>query len=109
MIYYTYLAIAIIFEVIGTMSMKLSDGFSKTIPSVSMILFYILSLSLLTMALKKLDVSMAYAIWAGVGTALIAIMGILFFKETLSISKIVAIGLIIVGVTLLHLSSTETS
>ena len=71
---WVYLISAIIFEVVGTTFMKLSDGFSKTAPSVAMGIFYILSLTMLTFTLKKFDVSTTYAIWSGLGTALIAIM-----------------------------------
>lgn len=85
--------------------MKLSEGFSKIIPSISMFIFYILSLIALTFALKKFDVSIAYAIWAGLGTALITIVGIVYFKESLTLTKIASIMLIIIGVVGLHLSS----
>ncbi len=95
---------AIVFEVLGTTAMKLSEGFTKTVPSVAMGLFYILSLTALTYALKKFDVSMAYAIWSGVGTALITLIGIWYFKESISVMKLASIGLIIIGVVGLHLS-----
>ncbi len=104
MIYWFYLILAITFEVIGTTSMKLSDGFTKTIPSVLIFIFYILSLIALTFALKKFDVSSAYAIWSGVGTALITIVGFYLFKESITITKIISIALIIIGVVGLHLS-----
>jgi small multidrug resistance pump len=100
-----YLLLAIVLEVAGTTSMKLSEGFTKTIPSVFMFLFYILSLVALTFALKKFDMSMAYAIWAGLGTALITIVGIVYFRESVSLLKIGSIVLIIIGVVGLHLSS----
>lgn len=96
---------AIALEVAGTTAMKMSEGFTKTVPSIMMFIFYVLSLIALTYALKKFDMSMAYAIWAGVGTALITIIGIYFFKEPTSIVKIVSIMLIIAGVVGLHLSS----
>ena len=95
---------AIVFEVLGTTAMKLSEGFTKTVPSVAMGVFYILSLTALTYALKKFDVSMAYAIWSGVGTALITLIGIWYFKESISVMKLASIGLIIIGVVGLHLS-----
>jgi len=104
MVYWFYLILAIIFEVIGTTSMKLSDGFTKTLPSILMFIFYILSLTALTFALKKFDVSTAYAIWSGIGTALITVVGFYLFKESLTPMKIVSIGLIIIGVIGLHLS-----
>ncbi|MDF1557779.1 MAG: multidrug efflux SMR transporter [ANME-2 cluster archaeon] len=99
-----YLILAIIFEVLGTICMKLSQGFTKMVPSIFMIILYIISFGLLTMALKKIDVSIAYAIWAGMGTALIATVGILWFKEPISALKIISLGLIIIGVVGLNLS-----
>ena len=98
---------AIVFEVLGTTAMKMSDGFTKTMPSVAMGVFYILSLTALTYALKKFDVSMAYAIWSGVGTALITLIGIWYFKESISVMKLASIGLIIIGVVGLHLSGEQ--
>jgi len=59
---------AIILEVAGTTAMKLSDGFTRPLPSVLLVVFYLFSLAALTLALKRIDVSVAYAIWAGVGT-----------------------------------------
>ena len=106
MLYWLYLTGAIILEVAGTTSMKLSEGFTKTIPSILMFVFYILSLVCLTYALKKIDVGAAYAIWAGAGTALIAIIGIYFFHEPVTLLKIGSIALIIVGVAGLHLGSS---
>ena len=103
--YYLYLLIAIILEVAGTTSMKMSEGFTRTWPSVAMMVFYLLSLGALTLALKRFDMSMAYAIWSGVGTALITIVGIYLFKEPVSLAKLGSIALIIVGVVGLHLSS----
>ena len=102
-----YLIVAIFFEVLGTTSMKLSDGFTKTVPSVAMGIFYIFSLIALTYALKKFDVSMAYAIWSGVGTALIALIGIIYFKEPMSAVKLASIGLIIIGIVGLHMTPKQ--
>jgi len=99
-----YLIIAIIFEVAGTTCMKLSYGFTKAVPSILMIILYLLSLVSLTFALKKIDVSVAYAIWAGIGTALIVTVGILWFKEPVTALKIISLGLIIIGVIGLNLS-----
>ena len=104
MIGWIYLILAIVFEVIGTTFMKLSDGFTKTIPTIVMIIFYLLSLAALTMTLKKFEVGSAYAIWSGLGTALITIVGIVIFKESISLVKILSIILIIIGVAGLHLT-----
>jgi small multidrug resistance pump len=101
------LAGAIVLEVSGTISMKLSDGFTRPVPSVLIFVFYSASFVALTLALKKIDVSVAYAIWAGVGTALISIVGILYFKEPWSTLKVFSIFLIIAGVIGLNLSGAK--
>jgi small multidrug resistance pump len=98
-----YLVLAIMLEVSGTTSMKLSQGFTKILPSVLMFLCYGLSLSALTLALKKIDVSVAYAVWSGLGTALIASVGVLWFREPLNALKIISLLLIIMGVIGLNL------
>ena len=100
-----YLILAIAFEVAGTTFMKLSDGFTKTMPSIAMFIFYLLSLTALTFALKKFEVSTAYAIWSGLGTVLITIVGIMLFKESISIVKVLSIALIIIGVIGLQLTT----
>ena len=102
-----YLAIAIILEVAGTTAMKLSEGFTKLAPSIAMGVFYIASLSVLTLALKRIDMSIAYAIWAGVGTSLITIIGIIYFKEPVTLLKTLSIVLIIIGVVGLNLTSSS--
>ena len=101
--HWMYLGIAIILEVAGTTSMKLSDGFSRLLPSVFLFVFYAISFVALTVALKKIDVSIAYAVWSGVGTALVAVLGVLIFNETVTAFKILSILLIITGVVGLHL------
>ncbi len=101
-----YLAGAIALEIAGTTSMKLSEGFTRLVPSILIFVFYVLSFFALTMALKKIDMSIAYAIWAGVGTALIVIIGVAHFKEPLTLIKMVSIGLVIIGVVGLSLNGT---
>lgn len=100
---YVYLFTAIAFEVAGTILMKISEGFTKPTPSILMVVCYIVCFGALTMALKKIDVGLAYAIWAGVGTALIALAGFLFFKEAFTPVKGFALLLIVSGVALLNL------
>ena len=78
--------------------MKLSDGFSKLWPVHLYFYFYAASFVALTFAIKKIDISVAYAIWSGVGTALIALVGILYFKEAATMLKFASIFLIIAGV-----------
>jgi small multidrug resistance pump len=78
--------------------------FTKTTPSVLLFLFYLASFGALTLALKKLDVSVAYATWSGVGTALIAGIGFLWFQEEASPQRVGSLLLIVLGVVGLHLS-----
>lgn len=100
--YWILLILAIGFEVLGTTSMKLSNGFSKPIPSILMGLFYILSLSMLTLSLKKINVSTAYAIWSGLGIAVITVISVVMFNEQINVTKCFAIVLIISGVVILN-------
>lgn len=100
-----YLFAAIVLEVCGTLSMKLSEGFTKTLPSVMIFVFYVASLFLLTLAIKRIDVSTAYAVWAGLGTTLIAVAGFVWFKEPVTVLKVLSIALIIIGVVGLKLTS----
>ena len=102
--HWLYLTLAILSEVAGTTCMKLSAGFTKSTPSVLMWPFYGVSFYFLTLTLEKVDVSVAYAIWSGVGTALIATVGVLYFREPFTILKVVGIVAIIGGVVALNMS-----
>jgi small multidrug resistance pump len=106
---WTFLLLAIIFETIGTSAMKMSQGFTKLGPAILMVVCYVLCFSLLTLAIKQLDVSLAYAIWSGLGTALITIIGMYYFHEKVGALKIISILLIIIGVIGLHLSANAQS
>jgi len=92
------LFIGIVLEVVGTTSMKLSEGLTRPFYSVMMFVCYALSLGAIALALKELEVSLVYAIWAGLGTALIAAIGVVYFHEPLTALKLLSIGLIIAGV-----------
>jgi small multidrug resistance pump len=100
-----YLFGAIILEVCGTLSMKLSEGFTRILPSVMIFVFYVASLFMLTLAIKRIDVSTAYAVWAGLGTTLIAVAGFICFKEPVTVLKVLSIALIIIGVVGLNVTS----
>ena len=99
-----YLAVAIVLEVAGTTCMKLSEGFTRVIPSVLVFVLYMVSFAFMILALKKMELGVVYAIWAGLGTALIAIIGIVCFQESVSLLKIASIGFIVLGVVGLRLS-----
>ena len=103
MIYWIYLIIAILTEVVGTTMMKVSQGLTRLVPAVLMFVMYAISFVFMALALKKLEVSTAYAIWSGLGTAVIAAIGILWFQESFSIPKLVGIVLVIGGVILLNI------
>ncbi len=102
---YLYLAAAILFEICGTTCMKLSEGFTRTLPSILIFVFYGISFVSFTIALKKIDVSVAYAIWAGLGVAMISFIGFIGFNEPMPLIKIMFLALIIIGVVGLHLST----
>ncbi|MFN6567712.1 multidrug efflux SMR transporter [Dendronalium sp. ChiSLP03b] len=93
-----YLVLAIIFEVSGTTCMKLSEGFTKIIPSILIFVFYGICFSFLTLSLKRLEISVAYSVWSGLGTTLIASIGIICFRESMTVMKFISITLIIIGV-----------
>jgi small multidrug resistance pump len=101
------LAAAILFEIAGTTSMKLSDGFTRLIPSIVLVVCYLVAFSALTLCLKTIDMGIAYAIWAGVGTALAALIGFVYFREPASTLKVACIVLILVGVVGLHYGDTH--
>lgn len=102
---YLFLIGAILFEVMGTTCMKISEGFTKIIPSALIFVFYGISFILFTLALKRLEVSLAYAIWSGIGTLSITLIGLFYFDESLTALKVGSIALIIIGVIGLNLSS----
>ena len=102
--HWVLLTAAIVLEVAGTINMKFSDGFSRTLPSVLIFVFYGLSFTAFTFALKKLDLSLSYAIWAGAGTALIAAIGVIWFKEPVTALKVGSVVLIVIGIVGLNMS-----
>ena len=101
------LALAIVLEVAGTTCMKLSGGFKELVPSVLVFVFYGFSFTAFIYALKTIDLSITYAIWAGLGLALIAAIGVLYFKEPMTVPRMIFIGLILIGVIGLSLSGVK--
>ncbi|WP_336823415.1 multidrug efflux SMR transporter [Sporosarcina sp. USHLN248] len=99
---YLLLSIAIVAEVIGSSMLKKTEGFKKTLPSLAVIVGYAIAFYTLSLSLKTLPLGLAYAIWAGVGTALTALVGIVYYKENINIKKATGILLIIGGVVLLN-------
>jgi small multidrug resistance pump len=102
------LAGAIATEVMATAALKMSDGLTKLAPSIVVGVGYVTSFVLLAWALKlQLQVSVAYAIWSGAGTAAIAMIGMLWLNEPLTVPKSLGIGLIIVGTVVLNLAGSS--
>src|SRR3954447_26690647 len=105
---WVWLFLAISLEVAATVFMKLSEGFTKIVPTVIMTALDVVSFVPLAIALKKMDVSVAYAVWSAVGTAMVTLVGVFLFKESVSALKVVSIALIIAGVVSLNISSRAT-
>jgi small multidrug resistance pump len=98
---------AIAAEMIGTTALRLSDGFSRLLPSVVVVIGYGASFYLLAMALKRgLEMGVAYAIWSGLGTVTIVLIGVLLFQEKLNLGAVAGIALVILGVVVINLSSS---
>ena len=100
-----YLGIAIVSEVAATSALKASESFSRFWPSLVVVVGYALAFYFLSLTLKSIPVAVAYAVWSGVGIALIAIIGWLLFGQTLDLPGIVGITLIVAGVLVLNLFS----
>ena len=100
---WVFLIAAILLEVCGTTSMKLSDGFSKVVPSALIFVFYGLSMVCLTLAVRRIDISIAYAVWSGLGTGIVAVIGTWWFGEPLGAVKLGALALIVIGVVTVNL------
>jgi quaternary ammonium compound-resistance protein SugE len=93
---------------VGFASMlKLSNNFTKVVPSIAFLVFATGSFSLLAWSLKVLPIGTAYAVWTGIGAAGTAILGMIFFKDAVSLARITAIGFIVTGVILLNFSSSS--
>jgi small multidrug resistance pump len=100
-----YLALAIISEVTATSALKSSEGFTRLGPSLVVVSGYGISFFLLSLALRSIPVAIAYAIWSGVGVALIAVVGWIVYRQALSLGELGGIGLIVAGVVLLNFYS----
>lgn len=99
---------AIFFELIATSALKASDGFTRPLPASLTVIGYAASFYLLSLTLKRMEVSVVYAIWSGAGTALMALVGYFLFSEQLPPLKMASIGLIVLGVVGLNLAGTST-
>ena len=102
---YIYLAIAIVAEVIATSALKSSAGFSKLLPSMLVVAGYGTAFYFLSLTLRTMPIGIVYAVWSGVGVALISVIGWLVFKQPLDLPAIIGITLIVLGVVILNVFS----
>jgi len=104
-----FLSIAIISEVIATSALKATEGFTRLVPSLLVVIGYAAAFYLLSLTLRTISVGVAYAVWSGAGTALICIVGIFLYKQTLDAPAVIGISLIVAGVIILNLFSRSVS
>lgn len=97
-----WLALAIGSEIVATVSLKLSDGFTRPLPVAAVVAGYGLSFYALSITLRTIPLGVVYAIWSGVGTAAVVVIGLFLFNEVLDAVKVAGIGLIIAGVVVLN-------
>ena len=98
---------AIVFEVAGTLTLKFTEGMTRLWPTVLMFAFYLVSLFGLSIAVARIPVGTAYAVWSGVGTLMVAVLGILWFKEQVTVLRCVSMAMIVVGVAGLYLTGSQ--
>jgi small multidrug resistance pump len=99
---YLFLTFAIFCEVGGTMLLPVSQNFTKVIPTIALAIFYLTSFYLLTFVVDKLPIAVVYATWSGLGIFTIALLGYIFFKQTLAWQSIIGLFLIVFGVILVN-------
>ncbi|WDZ86245.1 DMT family transporter [Micromonospora cathayae] len=104
---YVLLALAIVAEVVGTSLMKATEGFTRLWPTLGLATAYLVSFYLFSLAVRDIPVSVAYAFWAGIGTAAIAAIGAAFLGEPLTLTKVVGIALVAGGLVVLNLGGTH--
>jgi small multidrug resistance pump len=102
---YALLAIAIVAEVIATSALRASDGFTRWVPAVIVLLGYGVSFYMLSLTLKSIPVGIVYAIWSGVGIVLITLVALVMYKQVPDLPAVAGLGLIVAGVVVLNLYS----
>ncbi|CEN45434.1 DMT family transporter [Capnocytophaga canimorsus] len=105
---YFYLALAIILEVTGSAFLNKSEGFSKLVPSLVTIIAFGACFFFFSQSLKEIPLGIAYAIWAGSGLVLTALVSVFIFKQSLDLAGIIGIAFILVGVIILNVFSKSS-
>lgn len=101
------LLIAILAEIAGTLFLKASDGFTKLLPSIGVVVGNAIAFALMAISIKKIDVGITYAIWSGVGIVGAAVGGVIFFDQHLTRMSIIGMAIIIVGVVVMNLGGAS--
>ena len=96
---------AVLSEVTATTALKFSEGFTKLLPSVIVVLGYGLSFYLLSLSLKVMPIGLAYALWSGIGIVLTVIAGMILWREPLDWARVIGILLIIAGILVINVFS----
>jgi len=104
-----YLSIAIIAEIISTSALKSSEEFTKLYPSIIVVVGFGVSFYFLTLVLRTIPLGITYAIWSGVGIILVAMVGVVFHKQSIDMPAILGMGLIIAGVTVINVFSNNVA
>lgn len=102
---YLYLVVAIVAEVVGTMALKASDGFTNLVPSLIMVAGYAMSFYLFSLVVKTMPVGVTYAVWAGLGIVLVTLAGAVVYKQVPDLAAFVGMALIVAGVVIVNLFS----
>lgn len=104
---YLLLACAIVSEVIGSTFLVKSEGFTKLLPSIMVVILFCLAFYLLAQVIKVIPLGIAYAIWAGVGIILTALVGFVLFKQQLDFPAMLGIAFIVIGVIIINAFSSS--
>ncbi|WP_201297153.1 DMT family transporter [Billgrantia tianxiuensis] len=105
MMAFVYLALAIVAEVVATSALKATDGFTRPGPSLVVVAGYVIAFYMLSLVLRTIPVGIAYAIWAGLGIVLVALVGVLAYGQRPDPPAVLGIGLIVTGVVVIQLFS----
>jgi small multidrug resistance pump len=102
---FIYLALAIVAEVVATSALKATDGFTRPGPSLIVVAGYVVAFYMLSLVLRTIPVGIAYAIWAGLGIVLVALVGVLVYGQRPDLPAVLGIALIVTGVVVIQLFS----
>lgn len=106
---YVFLLFSISFEVLGTSMLKLSDGFTNLVPSVVLLVSFAISFILMGFVLKTIPLSIAYSVWAGLGTVATGLIGVFVYGEVLSTLNSIGLIVIVLGVIVMNVGKTNTA